>query len=77
MISSYEMKSKTMKVIAEKLIRGDAIEEARDTVAFKQGVIQMTLELDGAKAKLFCQYPLCGLRLIPHVHTKTEGVLPC
>ncbi len=45
MISSFELKRDTMKLIAEKLIRGDTVLAALDTVVWKQAVLQMTKEL--------------------------------
>ena len=63
MISSHEMRSNTMKVIAAKLLRGDLVADALDTVCFKQAVLQMNEELKGTPATLYCEYPLCGLRM--------------
>ena len=45
MISSFELKSNTMKVIAEKLQRGDAVLEALDTVVFREAVKLLDKEI--------------------------------
>jgi hypothetical protein len=45
MISSFEMKTDTLKVVAEKLRRGDTVAAALDKVAFKLAAKAMMVEL--------------------------------
>lgn len=45
MISSYELKCDTWKVVAEKLRRTDAVLEALDKVVFREAVALMTKEV--------------------------------
>jgi hypothetical protein len=51
MISSFEMRSDTLKVVAEKLLRTDAMATAIDTVAFKLAARAMMVELEIDRAK--------------------------
>jgi hypothetical protein len=46
MISSYEFKTDTIKVIGEKLRRTDAVEDAIDRVLWKQAVKRLDLVID-------------------------------
>ncbi len=46
MISSHEYKTKSMKVVAEKLRRGDEVDAAMDRVAFKLAARAMMVELN-------------------------------
>lgn len=47
MISTYEMKSNTWKVVAEKLRRTDEINEALDRVMWREAVNLLSRELEG------------------------------